>query len=162
MGTSRWVANASPLILLGNTELLHLLSGLAAAVDVPQAVVREIGAKPDGNPIIRALRTDPRFRLIDDSGVPPEVLGWDLGAGESQVIASATSKQADRVVIDDLEARRCAKAMGLRVIGTLGVVGRAKTAGLIPMAAPIIKVLRDNGLYVRDGVVEEILRQVGE
>jgi predicted nucleic acid-binding protein len=94
--------------------------------------------------------------------VPPEVLGWDLGAGESQVIDSATSAQADRLVIDDLEARRCARAMGLRVIGTLGVVGRARTAGLIPTAAPVIKALRDNGLYVRDDVVEEILRQVGE
>jgi predicted nucleic acid-binding protein len=37
------------------------------------------------------------------------------------------------VVLDDLEARRGAKAMELKVIGTLGIVARAKRAGRIQL-----------------------------
>jgi predicted nucleic acid-binding protein len=65
-------------------------------------------------------------------------------------------------VIDDLEARRCAKAMGLAVIGTLGIVDRAKVAGLIERAGPVIQRLRETGLYASDEIVRRLLREVGE
>ena len=66
------------------------------------------------------------------------------------------------LVFDGLEARRCAKAMGLRVIGTLGVVGRANAMGRIAEAAPVAEHLRRTGLYVSDSLVQHILREVGE
>ena len=90
------------------------------------------------------------------------MLAWDLGVGETQVIANAHRHGADRVVVDDLEARRCAAAMGLRVIGTLGVVARAKRMGQIGLAAPVIEQLRKTGLYVSEELVARILREVGE
>ena len=52
--------------------------------------------------------------------------------------------------------------MGLKVIGTLGIVGRAKHMGQIERAAPIIERLRETGLYVTDELVQRILREVGE
>jgi predicted nucleic acid-binding protein len=90
------------------------------------------------------------------------ILSWDLGPGETQVITQAIMNGADRVVIDDLEGRRCAKAMGLAIIGTLGIVGRAKAAGLIERAAPVIQRLQETGLYVSDDIVQRLLREVGE
>ena len=90
------------------------------------------------------------------------MLSWDLGAGETQVIASAQALGADRVVIDDMAARRCARVMGLRVIGTLGIIGRAKSEGLIKLAGPIIERLREAGLYISDDLVQRLLREVGE
>jgi predicted nucleic acid-binding protein len=71
-------------------------------------------------------------------------------------------RSAARVVIDDLEARRCANAMGLTVIGTLGIVGRAKVRGLIDRAEPVIRRLRETGLYVSDDLVRKLLLEVGE
>jgi predicted nucleic acid-binding protein len=71
--------------------------------------------------------------VVQDEAVPPEILAWDLGAGETQVITNARRHGADRVVLDDLEARRGAKAMELKVIGTLGIVARAKRAGRIQL-----------------------------
>jgi predicted nucleic acid-binding protein len=87
--------------------------------------------------------------VVDNEVATPEILSWDLGAGETQVITNAQSHGAERVVIDDLEARRCAKAMGLKVIGTLGIVGRAKAMGLIDQAEPVVRRLRETGLYAR-------------
>lgn len=92
----------------------------------------------------------------------PDILSWDLGAGETQVIAHALAHNAGRVVIDDLEARRCAKAMGLEIIGTLGIIGRAKVMGLIDLAEPVVRRLRETGLYVSDELVQRLLREVGE
>jgi len=66
------------------------------------------------------------------------------------------------LVFDGPEGRRCAKAMGLKVIGTLGVVGRAKAMGRIAQAAPVVEHLRRTGLNVSDSVVQHILREVGE
>lgn len=64
------------------------------------------------------------------------------------------------MVIDDLEARRCAKTMGLRVIGTLGIIGRATASGLIQQVKPAIEHLRETGLYVSEELVRQILREV--
>jgi predicted nucleic acid-binding protein len=99
---------------------------------------------------------------VDDEVPPANILSWDLGAGETQVISHAVVRSADRVVIDDLEAKRCAKAMGLTIIGTLGIVGRAKRAGLIEQAGPIVQRLRETGLYVSDELIRLLLREVGE
>ena len=49
------MVNASPLILLGKTGHLDLLVALADTVVVPQAVATEVGAKPDGGPILAEL-----------------------------------------------------------------------------------------------------------
>ena len=108
MASKRWVVNASPLILLGKTDNLELLGALADVVAVPRAVVDEVRAKPDGIPIVQTLTHNAAFRVVDDEAVSPDILRWDLGAGETQVITNAQRHGAARVVIDDLEARRCA------------------------------------------------------
>jgi predicted nucleic acid-binding protein len=162
MASRRWVVNASPLILLGKTDNLDLLSALADIVVVPRAIVNEVGAKPDGALILQVLARDPRYCVVDDEAVSPKILSWDSGAGETQAIAHARRHGAERAVIDDMEARRCARAMGLTVIGTLGVVGRAKHRGHIERAAPLIERLRETGLYVTEELVQTILQEVGE
>jgi len=162
MASSLWVVNASPLILLGKTGQISLLGDLNEQIAVPKAVVDEIGAKPDGRAAIHAVTSSPSFELVANEAASQDILSWDLGAGETQVIAHALAHGAERVVIDDLEARRCASAMGLGIIGTLGIVGRAKALGLIERAEPVIRRLRETGLYVSDELVQRLLAEVGE
>lgn len=158
----RWVVNASPLILLGKVERIQLLGALADQIAMPRAVIQEVSAKPDGERTVQALTALGSAIIVEDEVVPANILSWDLGAGETQVISHAVANRSDRVVIDDLEARRCAKAMGLAIIGTLGIVGRAKVAGLIDCAEPVIQRLLETGLYVSDEIVQRLLREVGE
>nr|VFJ53944.1 MAG: Predicted nucleic acid-binding protein, contains PIN domain [Candidatus Kentron sp. FM]VFJ56194.1 MAG: Predicted nucleic acid-binding protein, contains PIN domain [Candidatus Kentron sp. FM] len=158
----RWVVNASPLILLGKIGRLGLLFELADAVVAPRAVISEIAAKPDGVQILHRLSRYTSYFAASDERVRSEILSWDLGAGETQVVANAQLYGADRLVLDDMAARRCAMAMGFNVIGTLGVVGRAKHMGKIERAAPIIERLRQTGLYVSEELVRWVLHEVGE
>jgi len=157
----RWVLNASPLIALAKIDQLHLLTGLGAEIVVPQAVADEIDAGPSDDAARRWLGSLPV--PIVPAAVEPDVLAWDLGAGESAVLSHAYRNQGWTVVLDDRAARRCAHALAIPVIGTLGIILRAKKEGLIQEAVPILKKLQGAGFHLDDHVVAEALRAaVGE
>ena len=117
--TSLWVVDASPLIVLGKAGQLELLPKLVGKLVVPVAVVREVTVRKEEVWLMEFLGTFRQFQIEPNGEVCPEVLAWDLGTGESQAISMAARLQAPRVVLDDLEARRCAKSMNIRVIGSV-------------------------------------------
>lgn len=159
--TECWVINASPLILLAKIGHHHLLGQLVDELIVPQAVVDEINAGP---------HDDAARQLLADSPLPivpvvanPRVLTWDRGAGETAVLSFACDHPGWRVVIDDGAARRCAPALGIPLIGTLGVILRARKANLIPSAASLLKSLLVHGYRLDEALIRTALLQtVGE
>jgi predicted nucleic acid-binding protein len=90
------------------------------------------------------------------------VLKRELGDGESEVIALALETDAARIVLDDLDARRLADRLGLKLIGTLGILLAAKLRGEIPSLRAEIDRLRRGGFRAGAALVEEILRSAGE
>lgn len=158
----RWVVDASPLILLQKVGQIGLLHELCDELVVPEIVVREVGAKKDGVALIDRIASLPRARIETEVVDTAELRAWDLGRGESQVIALAALTPGARAVLDDLDGRRCAQAFGVPVIGTLGVVLRAKRRGALPTARPVIEHLRGVGLFVSDDLVEAVLSHLGE
>jgi predicted nucleic acid-binding protein len=159
--TEAWVANASPLILLGRIGRLDLMERLAPEIIVPDAVIAEIraGELKDAT-AITALRWA-ESRRVADAIVPATVERWDLGSGESQVIAYGLAG-ARWVVLDDFAARRCATAHGITVIGTLGIVLRSKQRGSIDRAKPWITKLLNAGMFVDHELLDRILAIAGE
>ena len=116
-----WVINASPLILLARIGQLTWLEQLTENLWVPERVIREIAEGSSFDPsATTALEWAARFRL-PDIAIPERMQGWDIDPGESQVIAHGLRLNC-YTVMDDAAARRCAKALGLSVIGTMGVV----------------------------------------
>ncbi len=162
MATSRpWVINASPLILLGKLRRLDLLELLAPTLIVPEAVIREVAAGSDRDAATAASVAWARERMRPDVPVVSSVGSWDLGAGESQVIAHCLAISAV-AVLDDGEARACAQAHDLSLIGTLGVILRARRQGLIPAARPLIDELMSAGSFLDKGLVERELAKLRE
>jgi predicted nucleic acid-binding protein len=157
-----WIANASPLILLGKVGQADLLAKLCDELVVPDRVAREVSSKPEGERLVDDLARLPTFRSEGEIAVPLDVEVWDLGPGESQVLALALGRPEARAVLDDLEARRCAKAIGVPVIGTLGVVLRAKRRGILPEARPVVEKLRAAGLYASSDLIQQALALLGE
>jgi predicted nucleic acid-binding protein len=83
--------------------------------------------------------------------------------GETAVLAVALARSDCMTVLDDAAGRRCARTLGIPVIGTLGVVLRAKRQGRIASAASIMRDLCAAGLYLDDAMVATVLRHgVGE
>lgn len=156
------VANASPLIYLARTNFLHLLQLAAPEIHVPEAVATEIETRGPSDPAARALAETPWLRQVEATSVPDEVLAWDLGPGESAVITWALAHPGCIAVIDDLEGRRCAETLGVRLRGTLGLVLRARRQGLIAEARPVLGTLRAAGMYLSQRVVDAALAEFGE
>ena len=111
---------------------------------------------------MRALVESDWLELIPAVPIPPEILAWDLGAGESSVLAWARSHPGSVAIIDDLQGRRCASALQVPVVGTLGIVLMAKRRGAIPVARPVLEKLVARGMYLSAQIIEQALALVGE
>lgn len=103
----------------------------------------------------RAIAWAQTYR-VQDLPLAASVEHWDLGAGESQVIAHSIGR-ARWAVLDDLAARRCAAAHDIRTIGTLGIVLRAKTNQYIDRARPLVEALRAAGMFLDDRFMNDAL-----
>ncbi len=62
----------------------------------------------------------------------------------------------------DRKARDVAFRMGLKVIGTVGILIRAKRAGLIPWLKPLMNDLADKGFRLSEDLKREALLLAGE
>ncbi|MCI0396412.1 MAG: DUF3368 domain-containing protein [Chloroflexi bacterium] len=161
--SNRWVLNASPLIVLARVGQAKLLNNLADEVVTPQAVAAEIEAGPADDPARQFLREGGTLTIVPSPSPSPELIAWDLGAGETAVLAYALANPGWTVVIDDASARKCARTFSIPVVGTLAVVLRAKQQGLIPSAAALLRQLKSNGFRLKDDLIREALqRTVGE
>ena len=74
----------------------------------------------------------------------------------------ALDKPHTGVVLDDLQARKCAELFEIPLIGTLGLVVLAKRKGLIALARPVIERLIAVGLYISPALLTRILVGIGE
>jgi predicted nucleic acid-binding protein len=85
----KWVLNASPLIILGKVSAISLLDKICPDLVIPEGVLREveqghvddparIWIQGEGAPFVHRLKE-----------VPPLIMAWDLGKGESEVISWA-------------------------------------------------------------------------
>ena len=158
--SEEWVVNASPLILFSRIDRLDLIEDVAPAILVPNAVIEEVRAgQHKDRTAARAMEWAGGYR-VEDIAVAASIEHWDLGTGEAQVIAHCVD--APRwAVLDDRAARRCAAAHDVRVIGTLGVVLRAKNRGQVESARPLVKKLVAAGMFIGDEFVEACLPASG-
>lgn len=158
-----WVVDASPLIFLAKLDHLDLLRRGADVVYVPRAVRAEVRAKPDTatQAIERACQAWLSVRQVSDRQAV-EIVQADLDLGEAEVIALAREIGADRVVMDDLDARRFARRLGLEMVGTVGLLLAARLRGELPSLQQEIERLETLGFRVAPSLAEAVLRVAGE
>ena len=158
------VFNASPLIVLAKAGLLDDWVGLGSPCLVPQAVADEICRVDDALDPARVWLEKPGMGL-DVVATPPMLpflAGWDLGEGESAVISLTAAKPGAVAVLDDLAARRCAQAHGIKMTGTLGLVLLAKQRGLLSEVGKALEAIVAAGLYVSAKDLANVRAKAGE
>lgn len=155
------VINASPLIFLGNAGQLELLQATGASrFLVPPAVLDEVTTSHADQAALAVAQAE-WIERAPVAPIPAEIIEWDLGPGESAVIATCLHFADARPVLDDLAGRKCARAFGLRVIGTVGLVIAAHRLGHIADARQALLDLRASGMWVSDAVIDQALRLAG-
>ncbi len=155
------VIDSSPLILLGKIRQLELLERLVAKIIVPETVLEEIRIGADKDSAARTTMAWVKPCLVADIAIPSSIVAWDVGPGESQVIAHCLLGHY-RAVLDDGKARACASSHSVPLIGTLGMILRAKRKGLIPSARSIVERLLAAGSFMDLELVEKALADIGE
>ncbi len=158
----RPAVDASPLIFLAHSNFLDLLRLIAERVVVPRPVAEEILLRGPADPTSRAITSTAWMEVVEPPATPAEVLSWDLGPGESSVLAWCLHHPGSAAILDDLAARNCAETLGVPMRGTLGLVLLAKQRGFLREARPVLESMRRGGLYLADRVLNQALRTVGE
>ena len=86
-----------------------------------------------------------------------------LMSGEAEAIVLAGELHADYLLMDEAAGRAVAIRCGLRVIGLLGLLLRAKDRGMIPAIAPLLDTLeREAGFWMTADLKRRVLDQAGE
>jgi predicted nucleic acid-binding protein len=156
------VVNASPLIFLGNAHRLDLLQSIGAQrILVPDPVFVEVTSGGHTDVAAAALLQATWCERTEVKQIPPDVLEWDLGPGESSVIAVALQTPGACAVIDDLNGRKSSLVLGVDVIGTLGIVLVAHRRGVIGDPRAVLAELRSAGMWLSDAVITRALRLAG-
>ena len=144
------VTNSTCLIVLDRIGRLDILRGLFEPVMIPPKVQEEFGkvvhwltvVAPRNTALIKVLST-----VVDD--------------GEAEAIALA-SEQDCLLILDDRKARRWAKSLGLRVIGTAGLLVLAKGQGVLNEVKPVLESMKRSNFYLHPSLEKEVLRLAGE
>jgi len=144
------IADSTCLIGLERIDKIDLLPQMYSQVIIPPQVQKEFGLSfawlivktPQNIGIVNSLKL-----MVDD--------------GESEAIALAY-ELGYRLVVDDKQARNIAKRLDIEIIGTVGILVKAKQLGLIDQLLTILEALENKGFYLSQSLKTEALILVGE
>ena len=157
------IFDASPIIVLAKAGLLENFLNLGIPSLLSQAVADEIASGEIGDPARTWLKTvDALARVVPSPPVPEFLSRSDLGAGETSVISLAADEEDCVAVLDDLAARRCAIANGIKIVGTIGLTLLAKKRRLVNTVADPLEKIIAAGLYIAEKDLAEIRKRAGE
>ncbi len=145
------VTDTTCLIALDRIGALMLLPRLFS-VCAPPAVTDEFG------------RTPAWLRVLP----PPDLayvkrLRSTLDRGEAEAIVLALSLPDAALLIDEARGRAAAQSLGLRIVGTAGVLLEAKRHGMVKAVRPLLDALREQHSFrLGNAVYEAILRTADE
>lgn len=87
------------------------------------------------------------------------ILSVLLDKGEASAISLAFEFEKVLLILDDLKGRKEAVRLGFRITGTLGVLVRARSMGIIPELRPHIEKLLASGFRISAQVLELLLSE---
>jgi len=153
------VVNAGPLIALARAGAIDIVGPLPITYVCALPVRTELdeGARSGYLDIqVPWLEVVPLTTPVDSVAMAT------LDAGEAAVIQLARERSIEWVCIDDRKGRTAALAVGLRVTGSLGLLVRARTVGLVPAIRPFIERAMNDGVWYDPELTHRVLTDLGE
>ncbi|MCA6214183.1 DUF3368 domain-containing protein [Thermococcus bergensis] len=157
------VSDSTPLIHLAKIGRLELLREFFGEIIIPEAVYRECVLEGGESEDARAIKNAGWIKVekISDERLK-RTLMLELDEGESETIVLALEKNAELILIDDYDGREVARVLGLRVVGTIGILLRAKFQGRIESLKEELEKLKATGFWLSEELYEKVLREAGE
>lgn len=144
------ISDSACLIGLERIHALEILPSIFDPIVIPPEVQQEFGIVlpwlrveiPSNQGFITSLKL-----VVDD--------------GEAEAIALAYEK-GWRIILDDRHARNVATRLGVAMIGTVGILVKAKQQGHIAAIKPLIEQLEMQNFYISKALKQEALRLANE
>ena len=158
------VADSSPLIILAKLGCFDLLQKLYPRIYISPEVHREVvvagAGLPGASEVVNAtwIQVKP---LQDRENLLAAQRRFSLGAGELSTILLGKEVLADIVLLDDYHARRLAKADGLKVRGSVGLLEMLYERGYLSDLRSAFQQLLAHGVYVDPKLLHRRLRSLG-
>jgi predicted nucleic acid-binding protein len=143
------VSDASPLHYLILCDCIELLPKIFAKVVIPATVARELSQPTTPSPVSHWIEHLPNWASIE-TGKPFEP-GRQLDPGEAEAISLALAGSY-LLLIDEEIGRQIAKSLGLEILGTIGLLGKAARNGLIDVPQVITR-LQETNMYLSDELI---------
>jgi predicted nucleic acid-binding protein len=158
------VADTSVLINLCRVGQGGLFKTLFHDVVIPPVVASEFKRLAAGLPRFAGVAMPAGIREQSPTVLSPVVsAAVGLDAGESAALSLAVEIHADAVLLDERRGYEVARTLGLPAIGALGILLRAKRAGIVPAIKPLVQALQqDAGFWISQPLLKEVLKQAGE
>lgn len=153
------ISDSSPLIALAKIGRFELLKDLFKEIHISKAVHREVAVhgkeKPGEKEVTQGIKKGWIKVLVVREREPYVLL---LGEGEGETLALAKEREAKVVIMDDRKGYILAKALGITVIGTLGVILLAYKSGMIASMKSELDNLRENGFWFTNRLYKALIK----
>ena len=156
------VSDSGPILSFARAGRLELLPGLLQKLIIPQAVWDDLVVRGSGKPNAGVIAEAPWIEryVVRDRNLVHSLPGR-LHVGEREAIALARGL-GTVLLVDEREARKEARRLGVVHFGSLRVLKEAKDRGLLSTVRPALDDLVRSGTYIGATLYHDFLRQVGE
>ena len=158
------VADSSPLIILAKLGCFDLLKRLFSRIYISAEVSHEVvvagAGLPGSSEVANAIWVETK-KLADTAELSIALSKHPLGAGELSTILLAKQLRADAVLIDDHRARTLARAEGLQISGSVGLLETFYARDYLPDLRGAFLQLLTHNAYVDPRLLDLRLRSLG-
>ena len=145
------IADTSCLILYDKINQFEILQKTFTELIVTIEVAEEYGELPNWVVIREVTDKAQYLKLVEN-----------LGKGEASSITLALEFDNSLLIIDEKKGRKIAEEMKIEIIGSLGILIKAKEKGVIKSVKDILELIDKTDFRISQSVREKILKRAGE
>jgi predicted nucleic acid-binding protein len=152
------VSDTTPLNYLILIEAIDVLPRLYGRVLIPAVVWDELAQPETPKPVLNWLAQTPSWLEVTNPMASADPTLSHLDEGEAQAIILAMERRADLLLLDERDGTAAARALGLTVTGTLGILDWAASRGFVDLPTMFAR-LRDTTFRSPVGLMATMLEQ---
>lgn len=159
------VSDTTPLISLMNIGHLDLLEKYFGEVHIPKAVFHELTSNSRFTDEAKQIENCGFIRVVEvQNQKSVEILrrATGLDIGESEAIVLTDDIGAELLLMDEAKGRDVAEQMGIRIMGTIGLLFASYQNGNIGSdeIRNCIEILRDSGRHIGEKYLQILLERI--
>jgi len=158
------VADSSPLVILTKLDCLNFLNRVFPRVYISNEVHHEVviaGAGLPGASEVSKAEWIEVMSVQNPAGLLSAQRKYGLGSGEMSTILLAKELGANPVLLDDYKARKLAKAEGLEILGSVGLLETFYLRRYLTDLRGAFRQLLVQNVYIDQRLLDRRLRALG-